>query len=129
MGTLSIAKTSPADALKGDRLPHRPSVNLLTNTQLGNQSTVTVDVLGGQIVQHLAALTNHHQQTTAGVVVVLVYTQVIGQLVDAGGQDGDLDLRGTGVGCVGAVCLDHGSLFVFTNHGKNPPFNDMPLTE
>ena len=62
---------------------------LLTDTQLGDQSTVTVDVLLGQIVQHLAALTNHHQQATTGVVVVLVGTQVIGQLVDAGGQDSD----------------------------------------
>ena len=54
----------------------RPPWNiLLTDTQLGDQSTVTVDVLVCQIVQHLAALTNHHQQTTTGVVVVLVGTR------------------------------------------------------
>ena len=70
---------------------------LLTDTQLGDQSTVTVDVLLCQIVQHLAALTNHHQQATTGVVVVLVDTQVLGQLVDTGGEDGNLNLGGAGV--------------------------------
>ena len=78
---------------------------LLTDTQLGDQSTVTVDVLLCQIIQHLAALTNHHQQTTAGVVVMLVYTQVIGQLVDAGGQDSDLDFGRTGVALIGITLV------------------------
>ena len=94
-------------------MPRRLLVNLLTDTQLGDQGTVTVDVLVGQIVQHLAALTNHHQQTTAGVVVVLVYTQVIGQLVDSGGQDGNLDFGRTGVALVGSILQDDLDFFSF----------------
>ena len=82
---------------------------LLTDTQLGDQSTVTVDVLVCQIVQHLAALTDHHQQTTTGVVVMLVGTQVLGQLVDASGQDGDLNFGGAGVAFVGSVGQVHWS--------------------
>ena len=70
---------------------HRPFAFLLTDAQLGDDSTVTVDVLLSQIVQQAATLTNHHQQATTGVVVVLVHTQVIGQLVDASSQDSDLN--------------------------------------
>ena len=65
----------------------RPLNLLLTDTQLGDHSTVAVDVLLGQIVQQTAALTDHHQQTTAGVIVVLVDAQMLGQLVDTGSQD------------------------------------------
>ena len=50
--------------------------------------------------------------------VVDVYLQVLGQLVDAGGQNGDLDLGRTGVGLMGAVGLDNGRLFVLADHGK-----------
>ena len=92
------------------------SNNLLTDTQLGDQSTVAVDVLVGQIVQHLAALTDHHQQTTTGVVVVLVGTQMLGQLVDAGGQDGNLNLGGAGVALVGSVLQDDLGLLFLLNH-------------
>ena len=60
------------------------SGNLLTQAQLGDQGTIALDVLLGQIVQHLAALTDHLQQTTTGVVVVGMHAQVIGQLLDAG---------------------------------------------
>ena len=62
--------------------------NLLTDAQLGNDSTVTLDVLSHQIVQHLAALTDHLQQAAAGVVVLLVDLQVLGELVDTGSEDG-----------------------------------------
>ena len=94
---------------KGDGV-RRPFKKLLTDTQLGDQSTVTVDVLLCQIVQHVAALTNHHQQTTTGVVVMLVHTQVIGQLVDASGQNGDLNLGRTGIGLVQAAVLNASGL-------------------
>ena len=89
---------------------------LLTDTQLGDQSTVTVDVLLCQIVQHLAALTNHHQQATTGVVVVLVDTQVLGQLVDTGGEDSNLNLGGAGVALVGSVLQDDLGLLFLQNH-------------
>ena len=61
-----------------------PFPKLLTDAQLGDDGTITVDVLTGQVVQQVAALTDHHQQTTAGVVVMLVHAQVISQFVDAG---------------------------------------------
>ena len=82
---------------KGGRRPPFLFADLLTQTQLSNDRTVAVDVLLGQIVKQASALTDHHQKAAAGVVVVLVNTQVLGQLVDSGGQNSDLDLGRTGV--------------------------------
>ena len=53
----------------------------------------------------------------AAVVIMLVHPQMLGELVDAGGEDGDLHLGGAGVSGVRAVGLDHGRLFVLTDHG------------
>ena len=55
-------------------------------------------------------------------VVVDMDLQVLGELVDAGGEYGDLHLGGAGVGFLGAVGLDHGVFLVFTDHGSVPPF-------
>ena len=83
---------------------------LLTDAELGNQRTVAVDVLLLEVRQHGTALADHLEQAAAGVVVLLVDLEVLSELLNARGQDGDLDLRRTGVGRVGAVCLDNGSL-------------------
>ena len=67
-----------------DLRPTPPRFLLLTDAQLGDDGTIALDVLGHQVVQHLAALTDHLQQAAAAVVVVLVDLQVLGQLLDAG---------------------------------------------
>ena len=53
---------------------------LLTQTQLGDQGTITLDVLLGQIVQQTTALTDHHLHTAAAVEVVGMHLQMSGQL-------------------------------------------------
>ena len=70
---------------------------------MSDDGAIAVDVLLGQVVQQAAALADHHEKAAAGVVVVLVLTQMLGQLVDAGGQDRDLDLGGTGVALMGRI--------------------------
>ncbi len=87
-------------------------LNLLTQTQLGNQGTITLDVLLGQVVQQAAALTDHHLHAAAAVEVMGMNLQMGGELADALGEDSDLDLRGTSVVLVGTVGLDD-SLFIF----------------
>ena len=128
-----LLKSDNAAQLKiqkqGSRLLPYFRIFLLTDTQLSDQGTVTVDVLLLQVSQHRTALTNHLQQTAARVVILLVYLQVLGQLLDAGGQDCNLNLRGTGVGSVGTVCLDNGSLVFLTDHvGSSPFINKILLT-
>ena len=83
---------------------------LLTQTQLGNQRTIALDVLALEVVQQTATLTNHQQQTTAGVVVVLVVAQMLVQVIDARGQQRDLNLGRTGVALMGSVLSDNSRL-------------------
>lgn len=59
---------------------------LLAQTQLGDQSGVTLSVLGLEVVQQLAATAHHAQQATATVVVFGVGFEVGHQFVDAGRQ-------------------------------------------
>ena len=59
-------------------------------------------------------------------VVLLVDLQVLGELVDTGSEDGDLDLGGAGVRGMGAVGLNHGRLFVLADHGRFHLSNDLP---
>ena len=91
---------------------------LLTDAQLGDEGAVTVDVLLHQVVEHAAALADHLEQATAGVVVLRMLLQVLGELADAGGQDRNLDLRRTGVGRMGAIGLDNCGLVFLADHGS-----------
>ena len=50
--------------------------NLLTDTQLGDQGTITLDVLLHEVVEKAAALTDHLVQAAAGVVVLRVLLEV-----------------------------------------------------
>ena len=47
---------------------------------------------------------------------MLVYTQMIGQLVDAGGQNGDLDFGRTGVALVVSILQDDLGLLFLLDH-------------
>ena len=129
--SLSNAKGTPGrwkdGCEKGATVAVAPKI-LLTDTQLGDQSTVTVDILVCQIVQHLAALTNHHQQTTAGVVVVLVYAQMVSQLVDAGSQDRNLNFGRAGVALVSSILQDNLGLLFLLNHGIIHLYKNFPVS-
>src|SRR3546814_15383341 len=47
-----------------------------------------------------------HQKAAAAVVVLVVRLEVIGQRIDAVGQDRDLDFRRTGIALVAGIVLD-----------------------
>ena len=64
--------------------PPLSQTELFTDAQLGNNRTIALNVLLSQIVQHLAALTDHFQQAAAAVVVVDVDLQVLGELPESG---------------------------------------------
>src|SRR5699024_9067062 len=101
-------------------MPRLPILRfLLTNAQLGDAGTVAVDVLLGQVVKEVAALADHHQKATTGVVVVLVHPQMLGELVDAGGEDGNLHLGRAGVALVGGVGGDDSGLVFFADHDNS----------
>ena len=53
---------------------------LAAQTELVDDGTIAFDIDVHQIVQHCSALTNHLQQTTTGMVVLLIHFQVFGQV-------------------------------------------------
>ena len=61
-----------------------------------DERTVTLDVDVSQVTQQAATTADQQQQATTGVVVVRVGLEVLGQILDAAGQQRDLHLGGTG---------------------------------
>ena len=77
--------------------PNRTAVRqavLLAKAETLNQRTIGVNVRRLEIVQQLAATAHHAQQATTGMVILDVLLEVAGQVIDARGQQGDLDFRG-----------------------------------
>jgi hypothetical protein len=73
----------------------RPRVGviaLVTEPQFLNDLAVRLDIRPPQIVQQSATLAYHLQEAAATVVVFAVITEVIREIVDALGQDRDLNL-------------------------------------
>ena len=70
---------------------------LATDAQFLDQVLIARFFFALQVVQQLTALSNHLQKATTTVVVLLVGFEVLGERVDARGQDCDLDFRRTGV--------------------------------
>src|SRR5204862_50398 len=68
--------------------------------QLLDERAVAFDALALQVVEHAATLTDELEQTTARMVVLEVRLEVLGEVGDPLGEEGDLDLGGSGVGIV-----------------------------
>src|SRR5690606_26075346 len=85
------------------------SPKLATQTQTTNQSRVTVQILAFEVVQQLTTLVYHADQAATGVVVFLVSFEVLLQLVDVKGQQGNLYLWRT--------CITSSLLIVANNLG------------
>ena len=92
-------------------------VCLLPDAKLGDDGAVTLDVLVLQVVEKAATMAYHlvHAKTAMG--VFLVDLQVLGELIDALREDGDLDLGGTGVVLAAAIGLDDRGLLLLCDHG------------
>ena len=60
---------------------------------------------------------------------MLVHPEVIGQLVDTGGENGDLNLGGAGVALVGSVVQDDLGLLFLLNHDEIHLFLNYPAAK
>ena len=61
-------------------------LRLLSQTELFDNGTVTVNILLLKIVEKVSSVTDHLQQTASGVMVVVVVAQMLGERVDTGGR-------------------------------------------
>src|SRR5690606_28440949 len=74
-----------------------PEEGLLADAQALDRGAVARHVLALEVVEQPAAAPDELEEPTPAVVVLVVGLEVVGELVDAGGQQGDLDLRRPGV--------------------------------
>ena len=92
---------------------------LFSDTQAFNQCTVTIDVLSLQVIQHTSSLTNHHQQTSSGVVIVLVGLQMLSQLCDTIGQQCYLYFGRSGILRILTILCNDLSFDFLCDHDSN----------
>ena len=90
---------------------------LLSDSELFDDSTVTVDILLGEVVEKVSSVTYHLKKTAAGMMVILVGLEVLGEGVDAMRKDRDLNFGRTGIALMGLVLVDELLFYFFLNHG------------
>ena len=96
---------------------------LLAEFELVKQFGVTIDVGLGEVVEEAAPLADEDEKAAVGSGILTVALDVGGEFLDAGGQEGDLDLGGAGILLVLAELFDDGGSLVFVeSHGLNSPF-------
>jgi hypothetical protein len=67
---------------------------------------IVLVIARAQVCEQSAALTDHFEQSTAAGLILLVALQMLGELSNAVGQDGDLHFRRTGILVVAVKILD-----------------------
>lgn len=91
---------------------------LPTQAQLGNDFAIALDVASLDVVEKTTTPPDHHQKSTTTVMVVRVGLEMLGEMVDAIGQQGNLHFGGASVGSVRTMlgdrfvlgCCSHGGL-------------------
>ena len=94
-----------------------PNVCLLSQAELADDGTVSLDVRLLEIAKEISSVTDHLLKSAAAVEVLLVGLQVRGQIGDASGQNCDLHLGRTCVTLMGSIGFDQAQLF-FLLHGN-----------
>src|SRR5882672_3819497 len=96
--------------------------NLLADAESRDDALVTFKVLALQVIQQPAAFADHLDQSEARVIVLGMGPEMVGQLLDPLGEDGDLDLRGACIRVVRAKIVDDvGLAGEIEGHGHPPP--------
>ena len=87
-------------------------MNLLSDVQLLDDSTVSLDVNLLEVTEEVSSVTYHLKKTTTAVEVLVVVLEVCVEVVDAVCEERDLNLRRTCVAFVCCVLLDKSLLYV-----------------
>ena len=81
-----------------------------------DERLITHEVLLLEVLQKLAALSDHNEKAAAAVEVLLVLFHVGRQLADTRREDRHLHLCGIGVRVVGLILFDYRLFFLFLDH-------------
>src|SRR5256885_13422418 len=79
-----------------------------------------------EVLQKASPLADQHQQSATRMMILRVLLEVVGQAVDALGQERDLHLGRTGVAVVGAELLDQTFLLVDSKRHTAPLQSPRP---
>ena len=97
LGQIEIAR------IRGQNCGERPpQILLLANAEFLDYVLVTLGIVVLEVVEQAATLTDHHQETAAGGVILLVCLKVVRQFTDPFAKHGDLNLGTTSIVIVGA---------------------------
>jgi hypothetical protein len=86
-------------------------LELVPEAQFLDDLPVSVDIRTLQVVQETATTSDHLEESTTTVVVLLVEAEVIRQIVDLLGEQGDLNAGRASVGLVCPIFLDSRTFF------------------
>ena len=100
----------------GNSTPPFNNCKLLPDAESCNDSSVTFNVNFLEVVEQTTTLTDHLQQTTTGMVILLVGLEVLGEVADALRQQSNLNLGGTGIALVESVLSDDFILAFFFHY-------------
>jgi len=90
---------------------------LLSDVQLIDYRTVTLNVNLGKIVKQVTAMSDHLEKTAAAVVVLFVILQMLCEIVDAFCENSNLNFRAAGVAFMyGVLCNNFLLLFFCECH-------------
>src|SRR5215211_7185363 len=109
-----------ARRIRPPRAPLRPPRSA-AQAEAFDERPVAGDIVVLEVAEQPAAAADHLQQAAARVVVVLVNLEMLGELVDARGQQGHLDLGRAGVAFLGRVLGDDLGLVVLDQHAATSP--------
>ena len=93
-----------------------PEMLLFSQTEFGNDGAITLDVNLLEIAEEISSVTDHLLKTATAVEVLFVGFEMLGQIVDAGSEDRDLNLGRTRIAFMNGILLDQSLLF-FLLHG------------
>src|SRR6186997_5559 len=114
--------------LRGDNATRkRPAeagrtVALLAEAELADQVGVALRVILLEVIKKAAALVDHHQEAAPAMIVLGVALEMLGQGLDAVGEDGDLDFGRTRIVLAAAMFLRQRSLALRGNRHRSLHF-------
>jgi hypothetical protein len=85
------------DAIRPSEVIHRADNRLLPDAKLLNNSLIAFGVGFSEVVEQAATLAHHHEKTAPGGMILLMGFEMFRQLANPRAQDGNLNLRRTGV--------------------------------
>ena len=100
------------DAQYAGRAVLQGSNRLLADAEFLNDLFIALGIGLSEVVQQAATLADHHEEASPGGMVLLMRLEMLRQFTNTLTQDGDLDLRGTGIVVVSPVLVDQGGFFL-----------------